>query len=107
MAVLDLLAVYLAAQRKTISAEEAGRLTAAIAALPAQVEQILSSREQIQYYASQYFNHDSVFFIGRNLDYALGMEGSLKLKEISYIPKPMLRANLSTGRFHLLSRARS
>ena len=85
MAVLDLLAVYLAAQRRTISAEEAGRLTAAIAALPAQVEQILSSREQIQYYASQYFNHDSVFFIGRNLDYALGMEGSLKLKEISYI----------------------
>ena len=85
MAVLDLLAVYLAAQRKTISAEEAGRLTAAIAALPEQVEQILSSREQIQYYASQYFNHDSVFFIGRNLDYALGMEGSLKLKEISYI----------------------
>ena len=85
MAVLDLLAVYLAAQRDTISAEEANRLTAAIAALPAQVEQILSSREQIQYYASQYFNHDSVFFIGRNLDYALGMEGSLKLKEISYI----------------------
>ena len=85
MAVLDLLAVYLAAQRNTISAEEANRLTAAIAALPARVEQILSSREQIQYYASQYFNHDSVFFIGRNLDYALGMEGSLKLKEISYI----------------------
>ena len=85
MAVLDLLAVYLAAQRGTISTEEAGRLAAAIAALPAQVEQILSSREQIQYYASQYFNHDSVFFIGRNLDYALGMEGSLKLKEISYI----------------------
>ena len=85
MAVLDLLAVYLAAQRDTISAQEANRLTAAIAALPAQVEQILSSREQIQYYASQYFNHDSVFFIGRNLDYALGMEGSLKLKEISYI----------------------
>ena len=49
MAVLDLLAVYLAAQRNTISAEEANRLTAAIAALPAQVEQILSSREQIQY----------------------------------------------------------
>ena len=85
MAVLDLLAVYLAAQRNTISTQEANRLTAAIAALPAQVEQILSSREQIQYYASQYFNHDSVFFIGRNLDYALGMEGSLKLKEISYI----------------------
>ena len=85
MAVLDLLAIYLAGQRKTITAEDMCRLTSAIAALPAQVEQILSNREQIQYYASQYFNHDSVFFIGRNLDYALGMEGSLKLKEISYI----------------------
>ena len=85
MAVLDLLAIYLAGQRKTITAEDMRRLTSAIAALPAQVEQILSNREQIQYYASQYFNHDSVFFIGRNLDYALGMEGSLKLKEISYI----------------------
>ena len=85
MAVLDLLAIYLAGQRKTITAEDMRRLTSAIAALPAQVEQILSNREQIQYYASQYFNHDSVFFIGRNLDYALGMEGSLKLKEIPYI----------------------
>ena len=85
MAIIDLLAVWLAAQLGRLSAEEETRLTAAIAALPAQVEQILSSRERIQYYASQYFNHDSVFFIGRNLDYALGMEGSLKLKEISYI----------------------
>ena len=85
MAVLDLLAIYLAGQRKTITAEDMRHLTSAIAALPAQVEQILSNREQIQYYASQYFNHDSVFFIGRNLDFALGMEGSLKLKEISYI----------------------
>ena len=85
MAIIDLFAVWLAAQLGRLSEEEEARLTAAIAALPAQVEQILSSRERIQYYASQYFNHDSVFFIGRNLDYALGMEGSLKLKEISYI----------------------
>ncbi len=85
MAVLDLLAVYLAVQRGTIDAAECARLSAAIANVPAQVEQILSAREQIQYDASQYFNHNSVFFIGRNLDYALGMEGSLKLKEISYI----------------------
>jgi glucosamine--fructose-6-phosphate aminotransferase (isomerizing) len=41
--------------------------------------------EDIQYFASRYFNHDSIFFIGRNLDYAMGLEGSLKLKEISYI----------------------
>ena len=85
MAVLDLLAVYLACQRGTIGADEAARLTAAMLDVPAQIESILHGREQIQYYASQYFNHDSVFFIGRNLDYALGMEGSLKLKEISYI----------------------
>jgi len=49
------------------------------------MEQALSRREDIQYFASRYFNHSSIFFIGRNLDYALGLEGSLKLKEISYI----------------------
>ena len=48
-------------------------------------ETILSHTDTVQYLASQYFNHDSVFFIGRNVDYALGLEGSLKLKEISYI----------------------
>lgn len=85
MALLDLLAVYLARQRRTLDEASAAQLTTAICSLPAQVEQILASREEIQYYASQYFNHNSVFFIGRNLDYALGMEGSLKLKEISYI----------------------
>ena len=46
---------------------------------------MLAHVEDIQYFASRYFNHDSIFFIGRNLDYAMGMEGSLKLKEISYI----------------------
>ncbi len=50
------------------------------------MEEILSDTEKkIQYYASIYFNHDSVFYIGRNIDYAVGLEGSLKLKEISYI----------------------
>ena len=55
--------------------------------LPEKMEQFLASEscEAIPKYASQYFNHNSVFFIGRNLDYALGLEGSLKLKEISYI----------------------
>jgi len=53
--------------------------------LPSKAEAILADTEKIQYYASIYFNHSSVFFIGRNLDYAVGMEGSLKLKEISYI----------------------
>ena len=53
--------------------------------LPGKMETILSHTDTVQYLASQYFNHDSVFFIGRNVDYALGLEGSLKLKEISYI----------------------
>ena len=46
---------------------------------------VLKNLELYQKTAARYFNHDSVFYIGRNQDYALGMEGSLKLKEISYI----------------------
>ena len=53
--------------------------------LPEQMQEVLARTEQVQYHASRYFNHSSVFFIGRNLDYALSLEGSLKLKEISYI----------------------
>lgn len=53
--------------------------------LPKQMEEVLSDLNAYQKTASRYFNHDSVFYIGRNLDYALGLEGSLKLKEISYI----------------------
>ena len=49
------------------------------------MEEVLENTEEIKYLASRYFNHASVFYIGRNLDYALGLEGSLKLKEISYI----------------------
>lgn len=53
--------------------------------LPASIESILSHKEEIQKFASQHYNAKSIFFIGRGLDYALSMEGSLKLKEISYI----------------------
>ena len=53
--------------------------------IPDKLEEILADREDVQYYASLYFNRHSMFFIGRNLDYAVGLEGSLKLKEISYI----------------------
>ena len=54
-------------------------------ALPAKMESVLEDTEKIKYLASRSFNRDSIFFIGRNLDYALGLEGSLKLKEISYV----------------------
>ena len=85
MAVLDLLAIHLAGLRGTIDEAQYRSLVDAAARIPEQVSEILNDRDRIQYYASLYFNHDSVFFIGRNLDYALGLEGSLKLKEISYI----------------------
>ncbi len=53
--------------------------------IPQAIESILESREVIQRFASEHYNAKSIFFIGRGLDYALSMEGSLKLKEISYI----------------------
>ena len=82
---LDMFCLYLAQLRGTIREEEYDRLVAELQRLPEKMEEILSDCEQIKHYASLYFNHDSIFFIGRNLDYALGLEGSLKLKEISYI----------------------
>ena len=53
--------------------------------IPAMLESILEHKEHIQHLASLYQNCESIFYIGRNLDYALALEGSLKLKEISYI----------------------
>ena len=85
LAVLDLLGLYFAQRLRTVQPEEYEQILQEMLVLPAKMEQVLENREDIQYYASQYFNHDSVFYIGRNLDYALGLEGSLKLKEISYI----------------------
>ena len=82
---LDMFCLYLAQLRGTIREEVYDRLVAELQRLPEKMEEILSDCEQIKHYASLYFNHDSIFFIGRNLDYALGLEGSLKLKEISYI----------------------
>ena len=82
---LNMFCLYLADVRGTIDPEAYSRLVAEMQRLPEKLERILADCEQIKHYASLYFNHDSVFFIGRNLDYALGLEGSLKLKEISYI----------------------
>ena len=85
LAVLDLLGLYFAQRLGTLPEEEYQAILDSLLHLPEQIEQVLEQREQIQYLASQFFNHSSVFFIGRNCDYALGLEGSLKLKEISYI----------------------
>ena len=85
MAVLDLIGLYFADALGTIEPERYAALVVELQRIPEKMQRILDSKDKIQYYASRYFNHESVFFIGRNLDYALGLEGSLKLKEISYI----------------------
>ena len=85
LAVIYLLAIYFAQLLERISPKECRELVEELQRLPAKAEEILKHTQEIQYYASIYFNHDSVFFIGRNIDYAVGLEGSLKLKEISYI----------------------
>ncbi len=85
LAVVYLLGLYFADLLGRVTKEEYSNLVEELKALPAKAEAILKDTEKIQYYASIYFNHNSVFYIGRNIDYAVGLEGSLKLKEISYI----------------------
>ena len=87
LAVLDMIGLAFGEVLGTVKKEEYNETVAELQKLPEKMEQFLASEscEAIPKYASQYFNHNSVFFIGRNLDYALGLEGSLKLKEISYI----------------------
>ena len=85
LAVIYLIALRFAELLGTIGEEEYENVVAELLTIPTKMERILENREAIQYYASIYFNHESIFFIGRNIDYAIGLEGSLKLKEISYI----------------------
>jgi len=80
-----LISLYLGIQKGTISEEEAQAFINGLKALPDSVQKILDNKEDLQYYASRYFNAKDVFFIGRGIDYAVALEGSLKLKEISYI----------------------
>ena len=85
LALLDLIGLYFGDLLGTVSAEEYKLILDEIQTLPAKMRVCLEDVQKVQYLASRYFNHDSIFFIGRNLDYAMGLEGSLKLKEISYI----------------------
>lgn len=85
LAVLYLLAIYMAQEIDTISDERRISLLRELRSLPEKIREILTKREDIQYFASRHFADKDIFFIGRNLDYAVSLEGSLKLKEISYI----------------------
>ena len=79
------LAIRFAEKLGKIGAEEAAALSAELATLPEKAEQILEQIDAVQKYASTCIGYKSIFFIGRNIDYAIALEGSLKLKEISYI----------------------
>ena len=85
LVLMDLLGLYLADLLGTVGCEQYDEILTAIQTLPEQMQTVLAQTNDIQYFASRWFNHNSIFFIGRNLDYAMGLEGSLKLKEISYI----------------------
>lgn len=79
------LAIEFARVRGQIDSLRYAELISAMESLPDQITRILEDKERIQWFASKYANAQDVFFIGRGIDYAIGLEGSLKLKEISYI----------------------
>ena len=85
MVVLNLLGLYFGDIMGTIDLETYTAMVQGIQALPRQMEAILADTGAVRAAAKALAGHDQVFFIGRNLDYALSLEGSLKLKEISYI----------------------
>jgi len=85
LAALYLIALDFAYKRGTISEQDYNEIIEGLGELPGAIEKVLANREDIQRFASKHYNAKSIFFIGRGLDYALSMEGSLKLKEISYI----------------------
>ncbi len=80
-----LLAIKLAKVRKTVSEECGKALLSELCSIPEKVKELLNSKQEIQKFASETMDRSDVFFIGRGTDYAVSIEGSLKLKEISYI----------------------
>ena len=85
MAVLHLLGLYFGDVMGTLDYETYSAMVRGLEALPTQMEEVLSRTEPIREAAKWLAGEEDVFFLGRNLDYALSLEGSLKLKEISYI----------------------
>lgn len=85
LCVVYLLVLYMADLLGTISRQEYQNYVADLEALPSLIEKTISDTKQIQAVAAKYYQCENIFFIGRNIDYALSLEGSLKLKEISYI----------------------
>ncbi|MGN0998111.1 MAG: glutamine--fructose-6-phosphate transaminase (isomerizing) [Faecousia sp.] len=87
LAVIYLLALYMADQLQTMGEETYTRIVAALLHLPEDVKRILTQEnlKKLQFYASRYYGNHDAFYVGRNMDSAVCLEGSLKLKEIAYL----------------------
>lgn len=85
LSLIYLLALHIGKLLCSINDEEYGNFIGSIESLPQKISEILKKEEQIKQIAEKYYKYEKIFFIGRNIDYAVCMEGSLKLKEISYI----------------------
>ncbi|MBQ9265060.1 MAG: glutamine--fructose-6-phosphate transaminase (isomerizing) [Clostridia bacterium] len=82
---LDALAVQMALVKGNVSAEQYGHLIEELIGIPDKIIRVLEDKERLQWFSSKIANAHDIFFIGRGLDYAISLEGSLKMKEISYI----------------------
>ncbi|GCD11308.1 glutamine--fructose-6-phosphate transaminase (isomerizing) [Clostridium tagluense] len=80
-----IIALFFAQSKETLSNEEIEEIKIAMMELPEKAEEVLKNKETVQKFTAKTYMHKDMFFIGRGLDYAVAMEGSLKLKEISYI----------------------
>ena len=85
LAAMNVLAVQMAFIRERISREQYGHFLEELAAIPDKIRRILEDKERLQWFSSKIANAHDIFFIGRGLDYAISLEGSLKMKEVSYI----------------------
>lgn len=85
LAVVNMLAIYMADKLGRISDLEYMRLIDELVSLPGKIQSILNKKEEIKGFAEKFYTAKNIFFIGRGIDYAVSLEGSLKLKEISYI----------------------
>ena len=85
LAAMYCLAVQFAKIKGNITQEQYTDYISELKTIPDKIQKILEDKERIQWFAAKYANAQDAFFVGRGIDYAIGMEGSLKLKEISYI----------------------
>ena len=80
-----LLAIEFGRVRGLVSEEKSVQLIQELMTLPEKIEKVIEDKERIQWFAAKFANTKDVFFVGRGIDYAISLEGSLKMKEISYI----------------------